>query len=94
MPVMSKQGPTVEKCRDGAGVSVTAFIQLGGCFCITSCTPGQVSSPLLALGRGGCWWHREPGLLTCQSHICRALVVPPSVKGADGFCLAGESRQQ
>lgn len=94
MPVMSKQGPTVEKCRDGAGVSVTAFIQLGGCFCITSCTPGQVSSPLLALGRGGCWWHREPGLLTCQRHICRAPVVPPSVKGADGFWLAGESRQQ
>lgn len=55
---------------------------------MAGCVPGQVSCPLLALAQGGCWQHREPGLLLvqshtgmCQGHICRTLVVPPSAKG-------------
>ena len=63
MPMMNKQGPTVGKYVMGPGEVLWHLPNRGGCFCIAGCTPGQVSCPLLALAQGGCWCHREPGLV-------------------------------
>lgn len=75
---MSKPGSTVGKSLVGLGeVAFMAFIRLGDVLrCWLDCTrAGVLSSPCAGTGLPV---QRHIGM--CQGHICRALLVPPSVK--------------